>query len=47
MSNFQSLGVVGRGSETKLQVGENYSRNDIGVKQLDLQIIGLELNKYE
>ena len=47
MSNFQSLEIVGRGSETQLQVGENYSRNDIGVKQLDLQMFGRELNKYE
>ena len=47
MSNFQSLEVVGRGSETQLQVGENYSRNDIGIKELDLQMFGLELNKYE
>ena len=47
MSNFQSLEVVGRGSETQLQMGENYSRNDIGVKELDLQMFGLELNKYE
>ena len=47
MSSFQSLEIVGRGSETQLQVGKNYSRNDIGVKQLDLQMFGLELNKYE
>ena len=47
MSNLQSLEIVGRGSETQLQVGENYSRNDIGVKQLDLQMFGLKLDKYE
>ena len=45
MSNFQSLEVVGRGSETQLQVGKNYSRNDIGVKQLDLQMFGPQIRQ--
>ena len=35
MSNFHSLEVVGRGSETQLQVGENLNmiRNIYGFKQ--------------
>ena len=30
MSNFHRLEVVGRGSETQLQVGENLNKKDKG-----------------
>ena len=32
MANFQPLEVVGRGSETQLQVGENFKKSPCGMR---------------
>ena len=39
MSNFQPLEVVVRGSETQLQVGENFNKLREGLKRKFLQFV--------
>ena len=58
MSNFHALEVVGRGSETQLQVRENSFFTAVNpytaerdykyeLERQDLQMFGLKLNKCE
>ena len=45
MSSFQPLEVVGRGSETQLQVAENFNKQDIRVNFLQ-QATKMCMNSY-